>query len=165
MDVHLRSFFGIAGRIDGMKVYGWSIISAFLFFAGLSRAETVTLVADTTPTGTVMAFNLSSCPDGWKAYVPSHGRWVSGYDSANPSVGVSSTSSGTNPVFEAILDLFSSNIGSSTDPGAGAKLGVSASSGPAKGRIYDTSDVARVHLTIDDKSLPPSVTLLYCRKE
>ena len=149
-----------------MKKLEFIFMTFMIFsFSSARGAEAVSLVADTTPSGTILAFALSECPTGWSTYHAAEGRFVSGFDSSDPTSSVGSTHEGSNPTFEAILDLFSTTATPSTDPLTGSKLSASPTSGIYSANVYDTTETPSVDLTIDGSTQPPSVVLLYCRKD
>lgn len=129
-----------------------------------------------TPAGAVMAFDLSTCPDGWSEYLPARGRFIRGVDSAGTL-----DPSGTRAVGSLQADALQNLTGTVSFRGGeansifGGMSGVFAASSQALSHTalpitgtsptlgvatFDASRVART----STETRPVNVALLYCRK-
>jgi hypothetical protein len=105
------------------------------------------------PSGAVIAFDLKTCPPGWREYEKAHGRFIRGIDRGDPKV----DPDGERQLGSLQNDQFKSHTHSQTAPrpynsGAGnharAKPDSSTSTGSAGGK----------------ETRPKNVALLYCRR-
>lgn len=135
--------------------------------------------ADSIPTGTVVAFNLSSCPTGWSEYTAARARTIIG---TNPSAGggLSARTLGqtggaeTHTLTINEMPAHSHAGGATSDPPgvAGATFNTSAAmTGSGWGALAAPSGTRWAPGGIGNtgggaahNNMPPFIVLLYCRK-
>ena len=112
------------------------------------------------PAGAVMAFNLSTCPEGWSEYLPARGRFVRGIDATgiNDPEGVRAPGSLQDGALQSHSHTLS-NLGlcvGCSNGGPHSPLSW-APSDTATGDVHDQADRAT-------ETRPKNVALLYCEK-
>jgi prepilin-type N-terminal cleavage/methylation domain-containing protein len=117
------------------------------FFDDFLIFRATTAFGQQVPSGAVMAFNLSACPDGWVAFAAANGRFVVGADGATYNVGATGGSE-TVTLTTGEVGVFQSSVG--INPAAipgGTTFG------------QGTGSAITAH-----ENRPPYVALLYCQR-
>lgn len=116
------------------------------------------LMAFTIPVGSVVPFNLETCPTGWREYTPAYGRFIRGIDRSTDTIdpmGERLPGSLQEDELKAHTHRFgwSTNITNGSD-GSGEQVGA-----PNPGLNRDTSPAG------GPETRPKNVALLFCIKE
>lgn len=124
----------------------------------------------TTPPGSVVAFNLSACPNGWSEYEEAYGRFIRGFDRSGKidpdgkrKLGIPQEDS-----FEKHIHKAHMQVGAEPPRGAGGALSSRAAGGHGKAakdsQRYETNGL--LESTGDtEETRPKNIALLYCIKK
>lgn len=113
------------------------------------------------PSGAVIAFDLSSCPNGWSEYSPARGRTIIGSGEGNLDKNgdaLTARSLGETGGDE-ISQVIAVEENATTDEPSGNVLAV-----PTAGNIYHSGPADTTMGGGSDGNMPPFVSLLYCKK-
>ncbi|MCK9272682.1 hypothetical protein M0P65_03995 [Candidatus Gracilibacteria bacterium] len=113
------------------------------------------VVKATVPTGAIMAFNLTTCPDTWTEYLPARGRFLRGIDST-----------GINDTVRVLGDLQTDDLKShahqqsvNSGPGSGTNAA------PGVNSISPTGYGTYTSLFGGTETRPKNVAVLFCVKQ
>ncbi len=123
----------------------------------------------TTPSGAVMAFDLTACPSGWSEYTLAYGRFIRGIDKSGGTIDPDGARTVGNIQEDAIRNITGTLLLSNPNQtGTGAFTASYANVGDAntwahRPGVRATFDASNVVPTADENR-PKNVALLYCRK-
>ncbi len=115
------------------------------------------------PSGAVLAFNSTFCPQGWKDYAPAYGKFIRGIDKSGriDPEGIRLPGSSQEDEFKSHTHKANMEIGAEPTSG-GAQAAEAAGAHGRIGSMYTSSGLLQTTGGLETR--PKNIALLYCEK-